>query len=105
MSELTNHAALVAGQLRDAQSENRRLTEMLHHAERTIEEQKVNIADKEKQVLNLRAGNRTLDNFRFVLDHRINQLTQERGTLRCMRCAAPRVTVGLSIRSNHCACG
>lgn len=68
-------------ELEEEQHETSRLNELLAHQSRVIEEQKHSISDKEKQILNLRAGNRTLDNFRFVLDHRINQLTKERGPI------------------------
>ena len=81
MNELNQQKEVLDQRLDEAEARCRRLDELLAHADRVILEQKKSIADKEKQILNLRAGNRTLDNFRFVLDHRINQLTQERGPI------------------------
>ncbi|CAM9389012.1 unnamed protein product, partial [Hapterophycus canaliculatus] len=37
--------------------------------------------EQEKTILELRSNNTTLDNFRFVLDHRLQQLMEERGPI------------------------
>jgi predicted RNase H-like nuclease (RuvC/YqgF family) len=39
------------------------------------------LAEKEKVILDLRNTTKTLENFRFVLDHRLQQLTAERGPI------------------------
>lgn len=44
-------------------------------------ERESTLEDKEKSILDLRRKNMTLDNFRFVLDHRVTQLMDERGPI------------------------
>jgi hypothetical protein len=46
-----------------------------------MEERESTLEDKELSILNLRRKNVTLDNFRFVLDHRVQQLMEERGPI------------------------
>ena len=46
-----------------------------------MEERESTLEDKEKGILELRRKNITLDNFRFVLDHRVQQLMEERGPI------------------------
>lgn len=58
-----------------------KLQETVLHFEKHIDEREVTLADKEKNILRLRASNRTLDNFRFVLDHRVQQLQTEKGPI------------------------
>ena len=44
-----------------------------------LEERERSFHEKEKTILHLRSNNRTLDNFRFVLDARISKLQEEKG--------------------------
>ena len=60
---------------------NTKLEETLKHFERNLQERESSLQDKERTILNLRSNNRTLDNFRYVLDHRISQLTKEKGPI------------------------
>ena len=46
-----------------------------------MEERESTLEDKELSILNLRRKNVTLDNFRLVLDHRVQRLVQERGPI------------------------
>ena len=46
-----------------------------------MEERESTLEDKELSILRLRRKNVTLDNFRFVLDHRVQQLMEERGPI------------------------
>eukprot|EP00501_MAST-03F_sp_TOSAG23-6_P001020 GSMAST32.ASY1.ANO1.1060.1 assembled CDS len=55
------------------------LEALLEHREHTIEEIQASLNIKESEILHLRANNRKLDNFRYVLDNKINKLTEERG--------------------------
>ena len=53
----------------------------LGHVELHMKEREDALSDKEKTILGLRSTNKTLDNFRYVLDHRLQQLMQERGPI------------------------
>lgn len=39
------------------------------------------LEEKEKTIVELRNNNRTLENFRYVLDHRLKQLMEERSVI------------------------
>jgi len=58
-----------------------KLEETLKHVELHLKEREDALGDKEKTILQLRSTNRTLDNFRYVLDHRLQQLMKERGPI------------------------
>ena len=58
-----------------------KLEETLTHIELHMKEREDALSDKEKTILKLRSTNRTLDNFRYVLDHRLQQLMKERGPI------------------------
>lgn len=60
---------------------NAKLEATLRHFKRHMEERESTLEDKELSILNLRRKNVTLDNFRFVLDHRVQQLMEERGPI------------------------
>ena len=66
------------------------------------------LGDKEKMILHLRSENRTLDNFRYVLDHRLQQLMKERGPIakhiedqRLLHSGASVITHRVSSAHNH----
>ena len=58
-----------------------KLDETLKHNYFHLQERENALGDKEKMILHLRSENRTLDNFRYVLDHRLQQLMKERGPI------------------------
>jgi hypothetical protein len=58
-----------------------KLEDTLKHVELHLKEREDALSDKEKTILGLRSTNRTLDNFRYVLDHRLQQLMKERGPI------------------------
>jgi WD40 repeat protein len=58
-----------------------KLATTLRHYELHLEQRESALEEKERTVLSLRSTNRTLDNFRFVLDHRLQQLAEEKGPL------------------------
>lgn len=60
---------------------NEKLEATLEHFKRHLKERESTLEDKEKGILELRRKNVTLDNFRFVLDHRVHQLMEERGPI------------------------
>ena len=60
---------------------NAKLEATLRHFKRHMEERESTLEDKELSILNLRRKNVTLDNFRLVLDHRVQRLVQERGPI------------------------
>jgi len=60
---------------------NAKLEATLRHFKRHMEERESTLEAKELSILNLRRKNVTLDNFRFVLDHRVQQLVEERGPI------------------------
>lgn len=43
-----------------------------------LAERSRSLEEKEKTIVELRNNNRTLENFRYVLDHRLKQLMEER---------------------------
>ena len=60
---------------------NAKLEATLKHFKRHMEERESTLEDKELSILSLHRKNVTLDNFRFVLDHRVQQLLEERGPI------------------------
>jgi hypothetical protein len=61
--------------------EKQRLLDTIEHYKLNLIEREDALAEKEKTVLELRSKTRTLENFRFVLDHRLQQLSAERGPI------------------------
>mmetsp|Transcript_15032 Transcript_15032/g.16277 ORF Transcript_15032/g.16277 Transcript_15032/m.16277 type:complete len:1892 (-) Transcript_15032:105-5780(-) len=61
--------------------EKQRLLDTIEHYKANLVEREDALAEKEKIVLELRSKTRTLENFRFVLDHRLQQLSAERGPI------------------------
>jgi prophage DNA circulation protein len=60
---------------------NSKLEATLEHFRRHMVERESTLSDKEMAIQNLRRTNVTLDNFRFVLDHRVQQLLEERAPI------------------------
>lgn len=58
---------------------NAKLEATLRHFKHHMEQRESTLEDKELLILELRRKNVTLDNFRFVLDRRVQQLVNERG--------------------------
>ena len=56
----------------------RRLEEKIKQNEQEFEARRANAKQTETHLAVLRSSNKTLDNFRYVLDYRIDQLTQEK---------------------------
>jgi len=61
--------------------DKQKLLDRIEHYKKNLLERENALVEKEKIVLDLRSKNRTLENFRFVLDHRLQQLTSERGPI------------------------
>jgi WD40 repeat protein len=61
--------------------EKQKLVDTIEHYKKNLIEREDALAEKEKMVLELRSTTRTLENFRFVLDHRLQQLSSERGPI------------------------
>jgi predicted Rossmann fold nucleotide-binding protein DprA/Smf involved in DNA uptake len=61
--------------------EKQKLLDTIDHYKENLIEREDALAEKEKTVLELRSKTRTLENFRFVLDHRLQQLSAERGPI------------------------
>eukprot|EP00753_Platysulcus_tardus_P009308 PLAT195.1.p1 GENE.PLAT195.1~~PLAT195.1.p1 ORF type:complete len:1518 (+),score=685.68 PLAT195.1:42-4556(+) len=57
------------------------LEETLRHMEMHISERESSLASKEKIITDLRTDNRTLDNFHYVLDNKLKELSRERGPI------------------------
>ena len=62
-------------------NERKALASTIEHYKKNLQEREEALAEKEKDVLELRSTTRTLENFRFVLDHRLQQLSSERGPI------------------------
>ncbi|GBG27688.1 Cilia- and flagella-associated protein 57 [Hondaea fermentalgiana] len=58
------------------------LQSTLRRYEANLEQREVAFREKEKTILHLRSNQKTLDNFRYVLDHRIEKLTEEKGPVK-----------------------
>lgn len=59
----------------------KKLDDTIEHYKKNLQERKDALEEKEKLVLELKSKTRTLENFRFVLDHRLLQLSSERGPI------------------------
>jgi molybdopterin converting factor small subunit len=72
-------AAIQREKLLDSERhKNARLEATMAHLERHLEERNRSLEEKERTIVELRNNNRTLENFRYVLDHRLKQLMEER---------------------------
>lgn len=67
--------------LQHEKKEKQRLIETVNHLKKNLAEREDALAEKEKMILDLRSNTRTLENFRIVLDHRLQQLSAERGPI------------------------
>eukprot|EP01038_Epipyxis_sp_PR26KG_P006221 gene6221-8573_t len=67
--------------LNQERQEKQKLLDTIEHYKKNLIEREDALAEKEKIVLELRSTTRTLENFRFVLDHRLQQLSSERGPI------------------------
>jgi chromosome segregation ATPase len=67
--------------LQHEKKEKQRLIETVNHLKKNLAEREDALAEKEKTILDLRSNTRTLENFRIVLDHRLQQLSAERGPI------------------------
>ena len=67
--------------LQTEKREKQKLQDTIEHYKRNLMEREGALAEKEKVILDLRNTTRTLENFRFVLDHRLQQLFAERGPI------------------------
>jgi len=65
--------------LQAEKAEKDKLQETLEHYKSNLAERDRALTEKEKIISDLRNTTRTLENFRFVLDHRLQQLSLERG--------------------------
>ena len=70
------------GILDQERREKEKLMETIVHYKKNLQEREDALAEKEKIILELRSTTRTLENFRFVLDHRLQQLGAERDPIR-----------------------
>ena len=70
------------GVLDQERRENEKLMETITHYKKNLQEREDALAEKERVILELRNTTRTLENFRYVLDHRLKQLSMERDPIR-----------------------
>jgi WD40 repeat protein len=67
--------------LNNEKAEKKKLLETIEHYKKNLAEREEVVAEKEKIIMELRSKTRTLENFRFVLDYRLQQLSAERGPI------------------------
>lgn len=67
--------------LTNERREKKKLLETIDHYKKNLSEREETLAEKEKIILDLRSSTRTLDNFKFVLENRLQQLMCERGPI------------------------
>ena len=67
--------------LNNERNEKQKLLNTIEHYKNNLKERETALDEKEKIILELRSTTRTLENFRFVLDHRLQQLSAERGPI------------------------
>lgn len=67
--------------LQTEKKEKLKLQDTIEHYKHNLMEREGALAEKEKVILDLRNTTRTLENFRFVLDNRLQQLFAERGPI------------------------
>lgn len=81
LTELAKSATQRQNILIHERKERTKLQETIEHYKKNLLEREEALAEKEKTILELRSTTRTLENFRFVLDHRLQQLSAERGPI------------------------
>ena len=81
LTELANAAKTRHAVLMHERKERQKLQDTIEHYKKNLLEREEALAEKEKTILELRSTTRTLENFRFVLDHRLQQLSAERGPI------------------------
>ncbi len=79
--ELSMASRARATLLKNEKNEKMKLMETIEHYKKNLAEREEVVAEKEKIIMELRSKTRTLENFRFVLDYRLQQLTAERGPI------------------------
>jgi hypothetical protein len=79
--ELNSSAQQHAAKVVEEVNARKALMATIEHYKKNLVEREEALAEKEKDVLELRSTTRTLENFRFVLDHRLQQLSSERGPI------------------------
>ena len=79
--ELSMASKARATLLTNEKNEKVKLLETIEHYKKNLAEREEVVAEKEKIIMELRSKTRTLENFRFVLDHRLQQLSAERGPI------------------------
>eukprot|EP00605_Chrysophyceae_sp_TOSAG23-4_P001800 GSChrysophyteH1.ASY1.ANO1.1990.1 assembled CDS len=79
--ELSVASKARASLLNNEKNETKKLLETIEHYKKNLVEREEVVAEKEKIIIELRSKTRTLENFRFVLDHRLQQLSAERGPI------------------------
>jgi hypothetical protein len=79
--ELSMASKARATLLNNEKNEKRKLLETIEHYKKNLAEREEVVAEKEKIIMELRSKTRTLENFRFVLDYRLQQLSAERGPI------------------------
>ena len=82
LMELSNIFRARQGVLDAERKEKEKLIETITHYKKNLQEREDALAEKEKVISELRSTTRTLENFRFVLDHRLQQLGAERDPIR-----------------------
>jgi WD40 repeat protein len=81
LTELAKSATQRQNILLYERKEKLKLLETIEHYKKNLLEREEALSDKEKTILELRSTTRTLENFRYVLDHRLQQLSSERGPI------------------------
>lgn len=81
LTELASSAKARQSMLLHEKKERMKLQDTIEHYKKNLLEREEALAEKEKTILELRSTTRTLENFRFVLDHRLQQLSAERGPI------------------------
>ena len=79
--ELSMASKARATLLNNEKNEKKKLLETIEHYKKNLAEREEVVAEKEKIIMELRSKTRTLENFRFVLDYRLQQLSAERGPI------------------------
>eukprot|EP00948_MAST-09A_sp_MAST-9A-sp1_P000703 g703.t1 len=73
MEAMTKAAQVREEEYQELVEDYRKLEETLNHFAKHMAEREKTLSMKEKDIIRLRSNNRTLDNFRFVLDTKIKQ--------------------------------
>lgn len=81
LSEISSASKARLSLLQTEKKEKQKLLSTIEHYKHNLMEREAALAEKEKVILELRNTTRTLENFRFVLDNRLQQLFAERGPI------------------------